>query len=171
MMIKQHIVLTGFMGVGKTTISKHLAYILGTERIDLDRFIEFNERRTIADIIETDGEEKFREIEFEILRKVFSDTDSQVISLGGGTWMFERNRNLIKSYNCTTVWLESTFEHCWRNLSVSKIRRPLIVNRETALNLFRERQKIYCLADLHIVIKPHFTLFEIADRILEEISG
>lgn len=159
------------MGVGKTTVSKHLAYILGTDRIDLDRFIEATHKRTVPEIIETDGEAQFREIESEALRRIYAETDYRVISLGGGTWMLERNRNLIRSYNSTTVWLESTFEHCWRNLSVSKIPRPLAVNREAALNLFQERAKIYCLADLHIVIKPHFTLFEIADRILEEISG
>jgi shikimate kinase len=159
------------MGVGKSTVAKCLSYILQAEKLDLDRFIEANEGRTIAEIIETEGEMRFREIETENLRKILEETDAQIIALGGGAWISPKNRQLIQAYNCTTVWLESTFEHCWRNISVSKYRRPLAKNKQLAENLFVERQKFYCLADWHFIVEPQLTSFEIAKRIAEEVYG
>jgi shikimate kinase len=166
---EKRIVLTGFMGVGKSTVAKCLAYILQCEKLDLDRFIEEKERRSVVEIIETDGETRFREIETEGLRKILSETGARVISLGGGSWIAPRNRELIKQHNCTTVWLESTFEHCWRNISCSKHARPLAKNKKLAEKLFNERQKIYCLADWHFIVEPQLTSFDIAKRIAEEI--
>ncbi|MGI8468731.1 MAG: shikimate kinase [Pyrinomonadaceae bacterium] len=171
MNIEPRIVLTGFMGVGKTTISKQLAYFLRTESLDLDRFIEIKEARSIVEIIENDGVEKFREKETVYLREIFDTTTAPVIALGGGTWISNTNRSIVKDSGYTTVWLESTFEHCWRNLSTSKQKRPLAISRNSAWNLFEERQGIYCLADWHFIVKPHFTSYDIARRIAEEVLG
>lgn len=168
---KPRIVLTGFMGVGKTTVARCLSYILQAEKLDLDRFIEINEARTIPEIIENEGEARFREIENKNLKKILTETEAQVIALGGGAWIFPPNRQLIKSHNCITVWLESTFEHCWRNISISKQKRPLVQNKLLAQTLFLERQKFYCLADWHFIVEPQLTSFEIAKRIAEEIFG
>lgn len=163
------IVLTGFMGVGKSTVAKCLSYILRTERLDLDRVIEDNEARSISDIIESEGEAEFRKIETENLRKILAETDARIIALGGGAWITPPNRQLIKSHDCVTVWLESSFEHCWRNISASKQRRPLAMSKSLAQNLFYERQKFYCLADWHLIVEPRLTSFEIARKIAEEI--
>jgi shikimate kinase len=166
---EKRIVLTGFMGVGKSTVAKCLAYILQCEKLDLDRFIEQNEQRSIVEIIESDGETRFREIETEGLRKILTETRARVIALGGGSWIPPQNRELIKACGCTTVWLESTFEHCWRNISCSKQARPLAKDKNLAEKLFNERQKIYCLADWHFIVEPQLTSFDIARRIAEEI--
>lgn len=159
------------MGVGKSTVARCLSYILQAEKLDLDKVIEHNEGRTIPQIIETEGEAGFREIESANLEKILRETDAQIIALGGGAWIFPPNRQLIKSHNCVTVWLESTFEHCWRNISISKNKRPLVHNKHLAQNLFIERQKFYCLADWHFIVEPQLTSFEIAKRIAEEIFG
>jgi shikimate kinase len=166
---KPRIVLTGFMGVGKSTVARCLAHILQAEKLDLDRFIESNLARAIPEIIETDGEERFREIETESLRVILNETTIRIISLGGGTWIFEPNRELIRAHNCITVWLASTFEHCWRNISASKQRRPIAKTKLQTQRLFDERQKVYCLADWHFVVEPQLTSFDIARRITEEI--
>ena len=60
---EKRIILTGFMGVGKTTVAKHLAHLLACERLDLDAMIVESEHLTIAEIIERDGIEKFRQID------------------------------------------------------------------------------------------------------------
>lgn len=166
---KARIVLTGFMGVGKSTVARCLAYILQTEKIDLDRFIEEKEGKTIPDIIKDDGEAKFRSIETHYLQKILDETDSRIIALGGGAWITEENRLLIKKNGCVTVWLESTFEHCWRNINISKQERPLVKDKLTVKKLFDERQRIYCLADWHLVVKPELTSFDLAKFIAEEI--
>ena len=166
---KTRIVLTGFMGVGKSTVAKCLSYILQTEKIDLDRFIEGKEGRTVPEIVSQDGMEIFRDLETKHLQTILAETNSQIISLGGGAWITEKNREMIKNHKCLTIWLESTFEHCWRNISISKQERPLDTDRISVQKLFEERQKVYCLADWHFVVKPELTSFEIAKFIAEEI--
>lgn len=166
---EQRIVLTGFMGVGKSTVARHLASILRTERIDLDSVIEASEERTIAEIIKTGGIERFREIETENLRKILAENDARILALGGGAWTIAENRRLIKTQNCTSVWLESNFEHCWRNIKSSKRTRPLAENKVQTRELFDERQNFYCLADWHFIVKPDLTSFEIAKKIAVEV--
>jgi shikimate kinase len=166
---KKRIILTGFMGVGKSTVAKCLSHILRCDRIDLDVFIEQQEKLEVVEIIEKHGEEHFRNLERKALQTILNETEVEIVSLGGGTWIFDDNRNTIKSKNCTTVWLESSFEHCWRNINCSRIRRPLAKDRQTVEKLFNERQKIYCLADWHFVVKPQLTSFEVAKQIADEI--
>lgn len=161
--------MTGFMGVGKSTVAKCLSYILNTERIDLDRFIEDKEGRTIPDIIREDGEDKFRSIETYYLQEILAQSDSRIIALGGGAWITEENRRIIKNNNCVSIWLESTFEHCWRNINISKQERPLAKDKLSVKRLFEERQKVYCLADWHLIVKPELTSFDLAKFIAEEI--
>lgn len=163
------IVLTGFMGVGKSTVARCLAYILHTEKIDLDHFIEAKESRTIPEIINADGIENYRKIETKYLKQVFEETESRIIALGGGAWITNENREIIKKNNCVTIWLESTFEHCWRNINISKQERPLAKDKNSVQKLFEERQKIYCLADWHLVVKPELTSLDLAKFIAEEI--
>jgi len=165
----RRIVLTGFMGVGKSTVARFLAYLLDCKRIDLDSVIEESEKRKIADIIEANGLPHFRQLETENLRRILLESDAKIIALGGGAWTIEENRKLIKSYNLTSVWLESTFQHCWQNISRSKRVRPLAQNKNQAWKLFEERQKIYCLADWHFIVRPELTSYEIAKQIAEEV--
>lgn len=157
------------MGVGKSTVAKCLAYLLNCEKLDLDKVIEEAQARPIVEIINGEGIDRFREIETENLRRILAETDVRIIALGGGAWTVEENRALIKRYGCTTVWLESTFEHCWRNITSSKQERPLARDRRLAEKLFVERQRLYCLADWHFIVEPQFTSFETAKRIAEEI--
>ena len=165
----QRIVLTGFMGVGKSTVARHLAFILGCEKVDLDALIEESEQRTIAEIVNNDGEARFREIETENLRKILLESEAKIVALGGGAWTIKENRELIKQQKLVTIWLESTFEHCWRNIRLSKRTRPLANNKTKAGELFAEREKVYCLADWHFIVKPDLTSFEIAKKIAEEV--
>ncbi len=165
----KRIVLTGFMGVGKSTVARFLGYLLKCKTVDLDSVIEASEKRKIAEIIEADGITHFRKIETENLQKILCESDALIIALGGGAWTMEENRRIIKSNNLTSVWLESTFQHCWRNISMSKRVRPLARNKTQTRKLFDERQNFYCLADWHFVIKPELTSFEIARQIAEEM--
>jgi shikimate kinase len=165
------ITLTGFMGVGKSSVARHLSSLLEIERVDLDTFIEESEGRSIAEIIDTDGEAAYREIESRCLAQIVSDASVRIISLGGGAWTVPANRELIQKHGITSIWLESTFEHCWYNIRASKKERPLARSKGKARRLFEERQGVYCLADSHIIIKPEFTSYDIAKQIAEQIFG
>ncbi|HQU92790.1 MAG TPA: shikimate kinase [Pyrinomonadaceae bacterium] len=165
----RRIALTGFMGVGKSSVARHLSSIVGCDRLDLDGFIERNTGRTIADIINTDGEQAYRVIETENLIRALRDTSARILSLGGGTWTIPKNRELLVGDGVTTVWLESTFEHCWTNISKSRKERPLAKNKDAARQLFDSRQTVYCLADWHFIVRPEFTSYEIATQISEQV--
>lgn len=165
----QRIVFTGFMGVGKSTVARHLALLLKTKRIDLDRFIEENEGRAITDIIKQQGEDFFRDLESEALKAALNAGDAKIISLGGGTWTLEQNRKMIRDKKCLTIWLNAPFGHCWRNIQRSKNKRPLLTNKDKARQLYEDRQKLYCLADWHFVIQPEQNSLDVARQIIEEI--
>jgi len=165
----RRVALTGFMGVGKSSVARHLASILRCDRIDLDAYIEKNEGRSIADIINYDGEPAYRTIETANLIRVLNGTKTRILSLGGGTWTIPQNRELIVERGLVTVWLESSFEHCWANISKSRKERPLAKNKTAARRLFDERQGIYCLADWHFIIRPEFNSYEIARQIADQV--
>jgi shikimate kinase len=165
------IALTGFMGVGKSSVARHLASMLGCRPVDLDLLIEAAEQKRIAEIIDGGTIEGFREIETAKLREALDDPDCRILSLGGGTWTIPENRELIKERGLVTVWLETTFEHCWFNIVKSKKVRPLARNKGAAHKLFNERQKLYCLADWHFIIRPDATSYDVAQQILEEVFG
>ena len=166
---EKRIILTGFMGVGKSSVARHLAFLLDCKKADLDYFIEEHEKRPIAEIIKTEGEARFREMETAYLRKILAETDARVIALGGGAWTVKENRTIIRRHDAVCIWLESNFEHCWRNIKASRRERPIAGNKTRARELFAEREKFYCLADWHFIVKPGFTSFEVAKHISEQI--
>lgn len=163
------IALTGFMGVGKSSVARHLANMLRCKKVDLDMFIEDNEGRRIAEIIDKDGEAEYREIEARNLQKLLDTSDVRILSLGGGAWTVPQNRTLLKEHGFTSIWLDATFDHCWRNITFSRKERPLARNKQKALKLFDDRQKVYCLAEWHFVIRPDFTSYDVARLMKEEV--
>lgn len=165
------IALTGFMGVGKSSVARHLSNLLEIENIDLDAFIEETEGRGVAEIIDAEGIDAYREIETRCLLHVLNELNAGIISLGGGTFTIPRNREMIREKGIVTVWLETSFEHCWYNIKSSKKDRPLARDKRAAKKLFDERQKIYCLADWHFIIRPEFTSYDIATQIAEQVFG
>lgn len=157
------------MGVGKSSVARHLSQLLKCRRVDLDHVIEKREKRQIVDIIDSDGIDRYREIETFYLEQVLAEPNAQILSLGGGTWTVEKNRELLKQSGYTSVWLEATFEHCWLNISFSRKERPLARNKQAALKLFEERLKVYCLADWHVTIRPDYSSHDVAVKIADEI--
>jgi shikimate kinase len=161
--------LTGFMGVGKTSVARHLEHMTGCRRIDLDSMIEDRAGKTIAEIIASEGIPRFREFESEALSRVIEANRGCILSLGGGTWTIAANRDLIKQSGFTSVWLESTFEHCWYNIKFSRKTRPLARDKDSARVLFDERQRVYCLADWHFLVKPGSTSYDVALEIADQV--
>src|SRR6185503_15443746 len=161
--------LTGFMGVGKSSVARHLEHLTGCRRIDLDSVIEDISGKRVADIIDGGGIEAFREVETAALMKVLDSGRGCILSLGGGTWTVPSNRELIGQKGFTSIWLESTFEHCWLNIKFSRKERPLARDKERARLLFEERQRVYCLAEWHFLVRPGHTSFEVARQIADQL--
>lgn len=137
------IIITGFMGAGKTTVARALARRLNYSVIDLDQLVAEREGRSVPRIIDEDGEQRFREAETLALRDALENNSSCVIALGGGTWTLERNRALVSSYGGWTVWLDAPFELCWQRIKKDGDVRPLARGRESALVLYNRRRALY----------------------------
>jgi len=165
------IALTGFMGVGKSTVSRHLGRILKERWIDLDDAIEASEKRLIAAIVDNEGIGYFRSIESDVLRSILESKEITIISLGGGAFTSAGNREIIKQYGVTTIWLGAPFEHCWANIRSSYRERPLARDRKEAERLFGERGRHYCLADWHFQIMPGCNSYAVAGQIAEQVFG
>jgi shikimate kinase len=162
------IALTGFMGVGKSSVARHLTSLTGLRRLDLDNFIEAREGRKVAEIIDENGIEAFRRTENRHLTEATAQA-VPILSLGGGTYTIESNRSVLKESGYSVIWLEASFEHCWLNISFSKKDRPLGRDKEATRILFEERQKVYCLADWHFIVKPNLSSLDVAKLIAEEV--
>ena len=91
-----NISLIGMPCVGKTTVGKELASRLNRTYIDLDCEIEKGADKTIEEIFNQSGEEYFRDLETNTLKR-FAYANSQIISTGGGVILREGNRHLLKA--------------------------------------------------------------------------
>src|SRR5215210_9074893 len=147
------IIITGFMGCGKTRVARELARRLDLELVDLDERITQNEGRSPAQLILEDGEPSFRIIESNTLRELLQKEGAAVIALGGGAWIEETNRDLINQFGCLSVWLDTPFEVCWSRIEASDDVRPLGKTREQAQTLYDRRRPIYELANIRIQIE------------------
>ncbi len=166
----QPIIITGFMGAGKTTVASALARRLACAMIDLDRFIEKREGRTAQAIIDEDSEPTFREIESAALRDALAIKSARIIALGGGTWTISDNRALIKEHGAFTVWLDAPFELCWQRITSGNLSRPLARDLKSARRLYDERRSFYDQATLRVRVNDGKDADAIAAEIAEALS-
>lgn len=164
------IVITGFMGCGKSKVAREVARRLNVAMVDLDERIIQREGRTPAQIIVEDGEPAFRAVETSALDHVLQNSEAKVISLGGGAWIQEANRALIDRYKCVSVWLDVSFELCWTRIEASEEIRPLGRTREQASALYEQRRPVYQLAAVHLAIHDE-NLEDLVSRILVNCSA
>lgn len=156
------IVIAGFMGSGKTTVANALANLLGCEALDLDESIAGDEQRNPKEIIEQEGEDKFRQIETRALSELLRKDGAGVVALGGGTWTIPANRKLLAEHGAITIWLDAPFELCWTRIEATRQRRPLAPSEEAARKRYEERLETYALADFRVGINASQSVDEIA---------
>ena len=167
-----NIILEGFMGSGKSTVSELISDKLELELIDTDEAIEEAEGRKISEIFEQDGEEAFRDMETGLMEMVISEHMREtVISLGGGLPVREKNRELLKRAG-KVVYLRTSPETVYDRLKGDDT-RPLLKS-ENPLARIKELQdkrgKIYEEAADIIVDTDGKTPEEVADEIIAAIG-
>jgi shikimate kinase len=166
----QKIVITGFMGCGKSNVARELAGRLDVPMIDLDDQITAREGRTPAQLITEAGEDQFRAIETNTLLEILQTKESRVIALGGGAWIESANRDLIVRYDCLSVWLDTPFAVCWQRILASTEDRPLGKTIENAEARFNLRRPLYSLARIHIPVDGTETVDQLVSRIEVELK-
>jgi len=167
------IVITGFMGSGKSAVARALALRLDSQMVDLDEEILKQEGRSAKHLIEKQGETAFREIETRALRDVLHNNAAGVIALGGGAWTLPGNRDLIAAAGGMCVWLDAPFSLCWQRIVAGildgKDRRPLARNEQEALTLYAERRAAYASADLHLKVTGYKTADDLTLEIVKAL--
>ena len=141
--MKENIYLVGFMGVGKSAVSRALAKQLGVPCVDTDAEIERRQGRKISEIFAAQGEEAFRDMETAFLKEL-AESGGVVVSCGGGLTLRQENRELMKKSG-KTVWLTATPETVYTRVRHST-NRPLLngkMNPEAIGELMEERRGRY----------------------------
>ncbi len=128
MKLNYNIVLIGFMGTGKSTISAYLSEQFGMEAIDMDQVISEREGMPISRIFEIHGEEYFRNAETNLLKEL-QTKNNVVISCGGGTPLREENVVEMKK-NGKVVLLTAKPETIFNRVKDNHD-RPLIENNKS----------------------------------------
>jgi shikimate kinase len=168
-MDRQTIVITGFMGSGKTLVARALADLLRCTAKDLDEEITSAEGRTPGELIEQEGEAGFREIETRSLRRVLK-AGTRVIALGGGAWTIPGNREYIAEAGCVSIWLDAPFEVCWDRIAAASGSRPLAPDHAKAKALYERRRSMYELATMRVEVTAESGADELARRVAEALD-
>lgn len=162
------IALTGFMGVGKTTAGRELAYALNYRFVDMDHELERREGMKITEIFEKKGEEYFRKIESDLLLEYAGEVDI-ILSCGGGTVKSDANRQVLRDH-FVTLWLYASAAYCIDGLDVSN--RPLLQcdNRlEVATQMLQERIPLYADCAYGIISVEKLTKKQTAKKLYEQV--
>lgn len=119
------ITFLGYMGSGKSTLGEFLSKKIGFHFVDLDNYIEDKETKSIKQLFFELGEPKFRKLEHECLKEIFSFDQNTILCLGGGTPVFYDNMNLINQKSFS-IYLYLSPEQLAYRLLDEKDKRPLI---------------------------------------------
>jgi len=143
--------LVGFMAAGKSSVGQELARRMKWDFVDLDSHIEYREGRTIPEIFRARGEAWFRLAESNALRELLTGSLNCdcVVALGGGAFIDEGNRELIRPW--PSVFLEAPASELWERSLADGVERPLRGNPEHFANLYAERLPFYRQATVTIV--------------------
>lgn len=166
----RNIVLTGFMGTGKTAIGRIVARLLKYEFVDTDQLVEEVTGLTINQIFQKYGEVRFRSEEALVVKKL-ANKKRLVIATGGGVVLDEENVKILKK-NGTFVLLTTDPNVILERVS-RRNTRPLLAKGKTMdniLNLLKEREPYYkkC-ADL-IVDTSSTSLDDTAEQVIKKIK-
>ena len=157
---KENIVLTGMPGSGKTTIGRLLADELGRPYLDTDALVMEKTGKTPAQIIATQGEATFREIETAVIREIAFQTGS-VIATGGGAILKGENIDLLRM-NGRIFFLDRPVEQLLPTED-----RPLSSTKEAILKRYYERYSTY-IATADVVVANNDTPDFAAQQVKKE---
>ena len=124
----KNIFLIGFMGTGKSTIARHIRRKFHMEMIEMDEQIEKQEDMRITEIFKEYGEEYFRNLETELLKKIVK-RENQIVSCGGGVVLREENVQMMKESGAVvllTASPQTILERVQKNHN-----RPLLEGKKT----------------------------------------
>ncbi len=170
-----NVILIGFMGAGKTSIGIKLSYELRIPMEDTDKIIERLEQCKISDIFASRGEEAFRQMETNLLKKLIEDDRKRgdnklgmVLSVGGGLPLREENRQLMKKLG-KVIFLDAGPDTIYDRLK-NDTTRPLLQCEDPyrrICDLMEARRQYYEDACTHRVVVDNKKYGDIVKEIVE----
>jgi shikimate kinase len=167
---QRSIVLIGFMGSGKSSVGRLLARQQNLSVFDTDEMVAAECGMAIPAIFRQLGEERFRQGESDVLRKL-NPSKAAIIVTGGGIVLRAENVRRLRELG-TVVWLKADLEVLRERLSRRKD-RPLLATQnpaETIATLLEERTKFYEEAADFAVDTSHLSQEEVAQAIRDELQ-
>jgi shikimate kinase len=163
------LILTGFMGAGKSTVGAILARDLGWKFLDLDHVIEAGSHSSVAEIFRRHGEAEFRRRELAALRQVIEE-ENVVLALGGGAIENETARALLLETpgNCL-IFLHGEWQELMARCSVEGTTRPLLADLEALEARHARRLPHYRTAHI-TVTTTGFTPRDVANEVLARVA-
>ena len=164
-----NIVLTGFMGTGKTAVGRHLATELKAKFVDVDMLIAEKAGRSIKEIFDGQGEAAFRRQESAVIQEVAAQ-DNVVIATGGGALIDAANRETLSKRGilvCLKARTGTLLERLKDDLT-----RPLLQGEDLEKRMERlmaERQAVYNLCPVQVDTDGK-TIAAVAEEIIRKVS-
>jgi len=163
--MKRNIIITGFMGTGKSEVAKQLACKLKMEFIDMDQIIEESRGMSIVDIFARYGENYFREQENKLVIEL-SQKENMVIATGGGTLLSSDNARIIGQRG-QIIYLYADSRTIYNRVK-RKNNRPLLKGENVLSEINRlleERKKAYNNFTIKIDT-TNLSVQEVVDKII-----
>ena len=158
----QRIFLTGLPGSGKSSVGRTMADLLGWNFIDTDDLLAGQSGTPVGQALTELGEERFRQLESELLRTA-ADSEQTVIATGGGVVISDANREFMRERGLT-IYLQVSVETAWQRIqrhlqeSGASAVRPLVVGDDGPQRLrvlYETRKRWYEEALAHIDAEQH----------------
>ena len=165
-----HVVLVGMMASGKSSIGKVLSKNMNIPFLDIDKEIEFLEKRSIKSIFENSGERYFRKLESKIIIENLKEKKSTVIALGGGAFLNAAVRKNVNEKSIS-VWLDVNIESIIKRVKKNQ-NRPLVEKKsdEEIKKIYEKRLKYYEMSKIHIDCNKK-TKTECAEEIIFKLKN
>lgn len=166
-----HIILTGFMGAGKTTLGRALAAQLAIGFLDLDAVIEARSQRSVRELFLEQGEPAFRALEQQLLREVLS-RGPLVLATGGGTLAQPGGMELARKHG-VVVWVKAPVKTLFERVLGDPARPLAQRGPEAFAALYAQREPVYEQAHLHVNTERRSVSEVVAELVplLREYSG
>ena len=160
----ESVAIVGYMGSGKTTLGRLLAGATGLEFVDLDRTVTRKAGKEIPEIFAEHGEDRFRDLEHEALRRALDGKVPCIVACGGGVVIRPENRALLQG--ATTIFLREDMGVLYGRTRGPG--RPLrAASREAFESRYAERLPLYReVADIEVEVDGRSP-----SRVMEEVLG
>ncbi len=133
--LNKTIIFLGYMGCGKSIIGSLLSRALNLPYIDLDSYIETQEKKPIKELFNQEGEIYFRQRERFYLEELLNKDEQIILALGGGTPCYFDSMDYIVNSGVISIYLKASISTLAKRLMPEKSLRPLISHINDEENL------------------------------------